>query len=138
MERIIYTLLMWAVTIYAFRRGGWEERLCCAAFVISSYTYVLLLGPAEGRFQQIEFLLLFIDLCVFLIVAGINLASRKFWPMWATAMVGILLLQHLLPLMPGVPPYLYGSAMIVGCYPTWLLVAFGVRQHSLAHRRGYA
>ena len=129
------TLLMWGVTIYAFYRGGWEERLCSAAFVIGSYVSVLLLSPSGSRFQRVELQVMLVDTCFFLLMAAIASRSRKYWPMWVAAMTGMLLLQHFLPLMPGANSYVYATALIAWSYPMWIVIAIGVRRHSLTRSR---
>jgi hypothetical protein len=130
---ILYGILMWGVTIYAFRRGGWEERLCATACVASSYLTLVMLNPHyEIRYQDVEYGVVLVDLCYFLIIACIAMASRKFWPLWLGAITGVAIMGHLLPHVPGGTPFLYQNAISLWSYPGWIIIALAVREHSLS------
>lgn len=133
---MIYGLVMWIVTIYAFRRGGWEEKLASAGLVITSYLTVLLLS-SSSPFQRLEGSVLVLDTGHFLLMLVIVLRSRKFWPMWVAAMAAMSIMAHLLPYIPQSSPYLYFRAEALWSWPIWALIGVAVWRHS-AHRSGRA
>lgn len=121
---------MWAVTIYAFRRGGWEEKLAASGAVANSYLTVLLLRPAEISYRGVEYAVLDIDLIFFSLLIFIAIRSRKFWPMWIAAITAMTVMAHLLPLMPGSSRLLYANATALWSYPMWIMLAVAVYHHS--------
>ena len=123
---------MWSVFIYAFRRGGWEEKLTLASVTISAYLSVLLPNPNVPRFQQIEIQLACVDAALFVILQLIAFRSKKYWPLWVVAMQGMTLLAHLTPLMPNMLASTYYNAEALWSYPTLILLTFGVRNHHRA------
>lgn len=135
---MLYGVLMWVVTVYAFRRGGWEERLCASGGVVASYLTPLLMSSYESMYRHLEVEVMFIDIGYLLLMVSIALGSRKFWPMWVVAMIGQTVLAHLLAFMPYNIPLVYREATVFWSYPKWIALAFAIRQHSLARRRAAA
>lgn len=131
---ILYGILMWLVTIYAVRRGGWEEKIASVALVINSYLTVLLISPADTSYHSIEYAVLEIDLSYLLIAVFIAFISRKFWPMWIAAMAAMVVIAHLLPLMPQFSPLLYSRAEALWSYPMWIMLAIATRKHDRLQR----
>ncbi len=131
---MVYGILMWAVTIYAFRRGGWEERLAAATSVVGSYLSYLLTAVDE-QYRHLELGVFFVDLVQALLMIFIMMISRKFWPIWLAAISGVQLMGHLLPYMPTVSPFIYYNSIALWSYPAWIIIAIGVRRHSLARLR---
>ena len=121
---------MWAVTIYAFRCGGWAEKLAASGIVINSYLTVLLVSSNDTRFQQVEVRIVFVDLGYLCLLVLIALRSRKFWPLWLTAFQGVTLLAHFAPYV-GVSPYVYQKAAALWSWPLLIVLTFGIRMHRL-------
>jgi hypothetical protein len=126
---MIYGVVMWIVTVYAFRRGGWEEKLASAGLVVASYLTVLLRSDSNP-FHQLEGSVLALDMGHFLLMLVIVLLSRKFWPMWVAAMAAMSVIAHLLPYMPQSSPYLYFRAEALWSWPVWALIGVAVWRHS--------
>lgn len=131
---MIYGLLMWAVTVYAFRRGGWAEKLASSGIVINSYLSVLLLSSAATAFHQVEVSVALVDLCMLALLVLIGLRSNKFWPLWLVAFQGMTTLAHFAPYVH-VTPWVYFRATALWSWPMLIVLAIGVRQHSLARSR---
>ena len=134
---MIYGILMWAVTIYAFRRGGWEEKLASSSLVVVSYLTPLVHDPAYESFHHFEFSIFILDIIYFLITLIIVLRTKKFWPIWVAAMSAMVIMAHLLPFMPlprEIAPYLYFRAEALWSWPTWVVIGIGVRRHSTRAR----
>lgn len=126
---IMYGILMWTVAVYAFRRGGRDERLATIGMILGSYLSVLVIGPHETFFQQVETEMATVDACLFLLLWCIGLWSIKFWPLWLAAIQGVTVLAHAAPLMPTISPFASSNAVSLWGYPMWVILAFAVRQH---------
>ena len=130
---MIYGALMWAVTIYAFRKGGWAEKLAVSGIVVNSYLTVLVLSSYETSYQHVEINVMFVDCGLFALLVLIAFLSRKFWPMWLAAMGGVTILSHLAPYAHATP-WVYFRATALWSWPALILLGFGVYRH----RRGSA
>lgn len=128
---MVYGILMWAITIYAFRRGGWEERLVALCGVVSSYLSPLLTST-DQQYRHVELAVFFVDFAHAMLLILIMMLSRKFWPIWVAAIAGVQLMGHLLPYMQIVSPIVYYNSIALWSYPAWIIIAVGVRRHSLA------
>lgn len=75
---MIYSSLICVVTIHAFGRGGWAEKLAATGIVVNSYFSPLVQSSAGMRYQQVETSAALVNLCFLLILIAIG--SEKFWP----------------------------------------------------------
>lgn len=125
---MIYGILMWAVTIYAFRRGGRAEKLAAIGIVVNSYMTVLLLGPPGTEFRQVETSVVLIDLALLLLLILISMRSRKFWPLWLTAFQGMTILAHFAPYVH-VSAWVYWRASSLWAWPMLLVLGCAVHRH---------
>ena len=132
---MLYGLLMWAVSIYAFRRGGWEERLAATGMIIASYLSALVVSPYESMYRHVEVPMAIVDFCLFVLLWCIGLWSNRFWPLWVAAIQGVTVLGHAAPLMPNMSPYASDRAVAMWSWPVWIILAFAVRAH---HRENSA
>lgn len=126
---ILYGALLWGVSLYAFRRGGWAEKLAAGGFLTATYLSVLVLGPIATRYRHVEIPVVVVDGCLFLLLLFISLRSEKFWPLWLTAMQGLTILSHLAPFVPHILPWSYYNAAVIWSYPTLIVLGFAVFQH---------
>jgi hypothetical protein len=132
LRQILFGLLMWAVFIYALRRGGWAERLAAGSTVVGSYLTVLAYSPVAVRFKQVETPVLLIDTGVFLLLLIISLRSQRFWPLWLTAMQALTIFAHLSPFIPHMLPWGYWRAAAVWSWLKLIVLAFVIHRHHLA------
>ena len=126
---IIYGILMWLVTIYAFRRGAAAEKLAAIGIVIDSYLSALLLSDSGKAYQHMESSVVLIDLGLFVLLLLITLQSRRFWPLWLTAIQGVVLLGHFAPYVH-TTPWIYQRAVGSWAWLALLVLAFAIRRHS--------
>lgn len=134
---MIYGFVMWAVSIYAFRRGGWAEKLAASGIILNSYLSVLLLSPGSKRYQHLESSVAWVDLGLFILLLSITLASRKFWPLWLSAFQGVTVLGHLAPYVHAAP-WVYQRAIASWSWLALFVLIIGVRRHSLGVDRRHA
>jgi hypothetical protein len=127
-RQILFGVLMWAVFIYALRRGSWEERLAASGIVIAAYLTVLVDSPLATRFTQVETSVLFVDIGQLLLMLFISLRSKKFWPLWLTAMHALTILAHLAPYVPHMLPWGYWRAAAVWSWPMLIVLGFAIHQ----------
>jgi hypothetical protein len=132
---MIYGLLMWAVTIYAFRRGGWAEKLAASGIVVGSYLSALLLSPHAVQFRQVEASVVFVDLGLLFLLIVIGMRSTKFWPLWLTAFQGVTILAHFAPYVH-VSPWVYGRAASLWSWPSLIVLGFGIYNHNRSKTAG--
>jgi len=125
---IIFALLMWSVCIYAILRGGFSERVVAVSFLCGAGLTQLVVSPYAVRFQHVEIGVLLIDLVVFAIFFAVALFSRKFWPLWITAMQGVGILAHFAPLL-SIMPRAYGMAIALWSWPMMVLLAAATYHH---------
>lgn len=126
---MVYGVLMWTVTVYAFRRGGWMERIAAAGTMIASYLSALVVSPADDMFRHVEVKMAIVDFSLFLLLWSIGLSSKRFWPLWLAAIQGTVVLAHAAPLIPNMSPFAVDRAVALWSWPQWVILAFGVRSH---------
>lgn len=120
---------MWGSCLYAAVRGGRSERIVAISFLVATGLSELAVSPYGVRYRHVETGLVLIDLTVFAIFFGVGLFSRKFWPLWITAMQGVALLAHFSPLMPLIVPQAYGNAIALWSWPMMVLLALATYRH---------
>lgn len=128
---LLFAALMWSSCIYAIARGGRSERIVAITFLIGTGLTELAMSPVAIRFRHVELPVLFIDLAVFAVFFGVALFSRKFWPLWMTAMQGVAILAHFSPLVL-VVPRAYWLAIGLWSWPMMVLLGVVTYQHHQA------
>ena len=125
---MIYGVLMWAVTIYAFRRGGWAEKLAASGIIAGSYLSALVVSADGIKYRKVEISVVFVDLGILTLLILIALRSTKFWPLWLTAFHGVSLLAHFAPYVHA-SPYVYNRAVALWSWPMLIVLGFGIYKH---------
>ena len=128
-RHILYGILLWAVCLYAFRKGGRGERLAAAGILAATYLTVLVISPAAVRFHHLEAAVVMVDVALFALLLLISLQTEKFWPLWLVAMQGLTILSHLAPYVPHMVPWAYQRASVVWIYPMLIILGFATRRH---------
>jgi hypothetical protein len=129
LRQIAFGALMWAVFVYALRRGAWAERLAAGSIIANAYLTVLVDRPLAYRFKGLETPVLLVDLALLLVLLFISLRSDKFWPLWLTAMHALAILAHLSPLVPNMLPWGYWRAVATWSWPMLITLGLAVRHH---------
>ncbi|ATE65346.1 hypothetical protein [Rhizorhabdus dicambivorans] len=126
---LLYGILMWFVCIYAFLRGGWEERIAILVLIISAYLTFVLSALFRSRYTDLEWPIFLGDVVTFIVLQLLAMQSKKFSPLWLAAFSGVVLLSHLAPLMPGMLPATYHDAIAIWGYPSLIVLALGIANH---------
>jgi hypothetical protein len=132
----IFGPLLLAVCIYAWLRGGTDERAVAATCLAGTLATVLVISPLRRRYAGVEEGLLLVDLAVLAGFITVALRSRRFWPLWVA---GLQLTTSLGHILKGVDedllPRAYGAALQFWSYPILLILAIGTfRTHQRLRR----
>jgi len=130
---IIFGPLLLAVCIYAWLRGGTDERAVAATCLAGTVATIFVISPLRQRYAGVEEGLLLVDLAVLAGFITVALRSRRFWPLWVA---GLQLTTSLGHILKGVDqdllPRAYGAALQFWSYPILLILAVGTYR---SHRR---
>jgi len=129
----VFIPLLLAVCIYAWVRGGADERVVAVTCLLGTAATLLVISPLRERYAGVELGLMLVDLAVLACFVMVALRSKRFWPLWAAGLQLTTMLGHLLKSVdPEVVPRAYGAALQSWSYPILLILAFGTFR---AHRR---
>lgn len=131
------TLLLFAV-LYAWRKGGTDERLGAAIMVFmfgASDAYrAWIAGP--GNYDSTDFGFFAIDATVLLALLGLSFFSSRWWTLWMAGAQLIALLAHVVRLLDSAyAPFAYAVMMRA---PSWLelvILIWGTALWSLDKQR---
>lgn len=126
---ILFSVLLVLACGYALMRGGAPERIAAAILFLGSVLSPLVASAWLTRFQHVEHGMLMVDLIVFALFFILALTTRRFWPLWMTAMQGVNLVSHLSILAPDVIPRVYGNAVTLSIYPMLLVLVVATWRH---------
>jgi hypothetical protein len=129
----VFIPLLLAVCVYAWWRGGSDERIVAAACLAGTAATLLVISPLRLRYSGVEEGLFLVDLAVLVGFVAVALRSKRFWPLWVA---GLQLTTSLGHILKGVDqdllPRAYGAALQFWSYPILLILAVGTFR---AHRR---
>jgi hypothetical protein len=133
---LIFGPLLLAVCIYAWLRGGSDERAVAATCLAGTLATLLVISPLRQRYTGVEEGLMLVDLGVLAGFITVALRSRRFWPLWVA---GLQLTTSLGHILKGVDQHLlpraYGAALQFWSYPILLILAIGTyRSHQRLRR----
>jgi hypothetical protein len=125
MNIVIYFTLLAAVCIFAFVRGGREERLaalvCLAASVAS---FAIYLG-VEG-YEAVQPPIAAVDILALAAFIAISMKTARFWPLWVAGLQLTSATGHILKLaQPGLLPIAYATALASWSYLILIILAVG-------------
>jgi len=130
---LIFGPLLLAVCIYAWLRGGTDERAVAATCLAGTLATLLVISPLRQRYAGVEEGLLFVDLVVLAGFIAVALRSKRFWPLWVAGLQLTTSLGHILKgIDQDLMPRAYGAALQFWSYPILLIVAVGTYR---SHRR---
>ena len=96
----LHTLHQWASLIVLLLScgaglwlGGWPERIAAIAMVIAWFASAVLLSQIQ--FWGVEIEVMIVDALLFATILAIALKSDRWWPMWASGFLGLVVLVHL-------------------------------------------
>jgi hypothetical protein len=122
----VFGPLLLAVCVYAWLKGGSDERAVAATCLAGTLATMLVISPLRQRYAGVEGGLLLVDLAVLAGFITVALRSRRFWPLWVA---GLQLTTSLGHILKGVDqdllPKAYGAALQFWSYPILVILAVG-------------
>jgi hypothetical protein len=123
---IIFGPMLLAVCLYAWIRGGGDERLVAATCLGGTLATMLVISPLSHRYSGVEGRLMFVDLGVLAGFITVALRSNRFWPLWVAGLQLTTSLGHILKgIDPDLLPRAYGAALQFWSYPILVILAVG-------------
>lgn len=129
----LFRLLLIATAIYAFIRGGRDERLTAAICIVGAVVTHIVISPLHQRFQGVETAVMVVDLAVLAGFVAIALRSDRFWPLWMAGVQLTTVMGHAMKQVDSaLLPRAYAASLGFWAYWTLAILAVGVWRH---HRR---
>ena len=126
-----FRALLVAVAIYAWLKGGRDERAVSAMCVIAAIATTALLAPLQQRFHGLEYAVFLIDLALSVGLIGIALRSNHFWPLWVAGLQLTTIMGHVLKgVDSGLIPRAYAASLNFWAYPIIIILAIGTWRSS--------
>lgn len=122
----IFLPILAAVILYAFWRGGRDERIVAAICLAGTLATTLSLSPLTTRYDGIEQGLALVDVGVLAGFVTVALRSNRFWPLWVAGFQLTTTFGHGLKLVDShLLPQAYGASLQFWGYPILLILAVG-------------
>ena len=135
----VFIPLLLVVCVYAWWRGGADERIVAAACLAGTTATLLVISPIHQRYVGVEGGLLFVDLAVLAGFVTVALRSKRFWPLWVAGLQLTTSLGHLLKgIDQDLLPKAYGAALQFWSYPILVILAVGTYRYHRRHLRAAA
>jgi hypothetical protein len=108
----LHTFHQWASLVFlllssgtALWFGGWPERAAATVMVMAWFATAIILNRIQLWGLEAE--VMAVDIVLFLVLLVIALTSNRWWPMWASAFLGLIVLVHIAVLLD---PKIWGRA----------------------------
>ena len=133
---LIFGPLLLAVCLYAWLKGGGDERVVAATCLAGTAATMLVISPLRNRYSGVEQGLMLVDLAVLAGFITVALRSKRFWPLWVAGLQLTTSLGHILKSVDqDLLPRAYGAALQFWSYPILVILAVGTfRSHRRAAR----
>ena len=130
---VIFSPRLLAICLYAWWRGGADERIVALTCLAGTVATLLVVSPLRQRYASLEEGLLLVDLAVLAGFITVALRSKRFWPLWVA---GLQLTTSIGHVLKGVDqdllPKAYGAALQFWSYPILIILLVGTYRR---HRR---
>lgn len=125
-------VLLACLCVFAFLKGGREERFATAALAANVAVTILL---RDIRWPQVQWAGFAADVFLLIALFALALRSAKFWPMSAAAFQLLATLTHVASLVDRtVVNWAYLTAIVIWTYALMITLGVGVWNHWRAHR----
>lgn len=122
----IFGPLLLAVCLYAWLRGGGDERLVAATCLAGTAATMLVISPLRQRYSGVEEGMFLVDLAVLAGFVTVALRSKRFWPLWVAGLQLTTSIGHILKgIDQDLLPRAYGAALQFWSYPILIILAVG-------------
>ncbi len=129
----VFLPILLATILYAFWRGGRDERVVAAICLVGTVASLASMSPLITRYDDMDTGLALVDLAVLAGFIVVALQSNRFWPLWIAGFQLTTIFGHGLKLLDGnLLPRAYGASLQFWVYPILLVLVVGTWR---AHRR---
>ena len=136
---LIFGPLLLAVCLYAWLKGGGDERVVAATCLAGTAATMLVISPLRNRYSGVEQGLMLVDLAVLAGFITVALRSKRFWPLWVAGLQLTTSLGHILKSVDqDLLPRAYGAALQFWSYPILVILAGGTFRSHRRSDRGLA
>lgn len=126
MTPTLFRLLLALVVLYALVRGHRDEKVIAAICIMGAVATHIVISPISGRYGEIEWGVLAVDIAVFGGFTAVALQSSRFWPLWVAGLQLTTVIGHLLKAaQSGLLPLAYGAALQFWSYPIIVILFIG-------------
>ena len=127
---LIFGPVLLAVCVYAWLRGGSDERIVAGTCLAGTIATMLAISPLQQRYTGVEQGLMLVDLAVLAGFVIVALRSDRFWPLWVAGLQLTTSIGHLLKgIDEELLPRAYGAALQFWSYPILVILAAGIYRH---------
>ncbi|HEX2803756.1 MAG TPA: hypothetical protein VHN55_07225 [Sphingomicrobium sp.] len=134
MAPYLFRFLLIAITLYAFLRGGREERAVALLCVIGAAATHAVISPLHDRFEEVESAVLLVDLALLAGFVAIALRSERFWPLWMAGIQLTTVMGHAMKQIESdLLPRAYAASL--GFWAYWTLAILAVAVWRTQRRR---
>jgi hypothetical protein len=135
----VFGPLLLAICIYAWWRGGADERAVATMCLAGTAATLLAVSPLQQRYSGVEEGLMLVDLAVLAGFIAVALRSQRFWPLWVAGLQLTTSIGHILKgIDQDLLPRAYGAALQFWSYPILLILAVGTFRTHRRRRRARA
>jgi len=126
-----YLMVLVLCWTYAMLKGGPPERIGATLLAGGSLVTLAVMPSWAGHVGPVEVGILLVDLACLTGFAALALRADRFWPIWASALVGVGMLGHLARWFDGpeISTRVYAMSLAIWSYPMLALIAIGTLNH---------
>jgi hypothetical protein len=130
MEKLVFDAFLGISCLVAWLKGGQPERVAAVLFVFATLLSLAVVSSGGEMFGAIEWGLFFVDLCLFITLVALSLASDRYWPMWLASLQMVSVWMHpAFGMTESKMAYAYAVASIFWSYPMLIILVIGALRH---------
>lgn len=135
----IFVLLLGAVTLLSWWKGGAPERATASCFAVGFIATMASYSALPVRFTTVETAVALIDVVMLVAILAIALKADRLWPMLVAGLqLDIVMVHALKAIDADVMRSIYAIMMTVWAYPQLILLVIGIARHRTRLRKlGY-
>ena len=124
---LVQMALLLAVAVYAWRRGGWSERVAAATLVApAAIDRIYHLAVASPQYRQVDLWHVSLDLAMLAAMVWLAMRAPRVWLLWLASLQLISALGHFLHVLElAMPIEVYWLMTIAPSYLQILLLGVG-------------
>lgn len=126
---VVFEALFVGTLAYAGLRGGAPERITALLFAVAYFLSLAQHAEHMNEFDRVNIGLFLVDLSLFAALYLLSLFTTRFWPIWMSAMQGLDVIAHVLPLVEPGPGYAYAIMVQFWAYPMQALLIVATWRH---------